>query len=285
MLISGSSQQNITFLGQNSHGSHEAWDYRERVIRQISEKGSLAVLVECPTVDLVLYAFKKGRIDAHAMKKYLSSSTYWWMRSNEFIHFMTSLPSQADIFGFDVPLTLRQHANYIKNIEKINFPESNVIQELLRTDLFHDATLATVSPEVREATMAEKVFTVINAGYRNIIVICHNFHATRRSWLSYRSLCERVIENAGSGLVVNSVAVFSRYMAFIATPDGHSLQEFYIENACHPHQTHWEVKMVSSFFRMKGHDSLSLCLNIPEHYDDVVVYDRGNPITIEVMNE
>lgn len=285
MCISNGVNSRLSFLGQNSHGSHESWVFRKNYINMMPSNSSLAIVFECPTVDLIIFSMKRGDLSETLMRHYLSSSTYWWMRTREFRHFIENLPSHAEIYGIDVPLVVTHHLKYISSLAHCNFPESQLLQHLLKLDVASGNTISTASPEIREGIMTDKLLRILNAGYREVVVICHNFHATRCSWLPINSLCQRLVANVGNVYSITSIGVFSENMTFVATPDGQSLREYTLLNACTRHDKFFQVKMVSSFFRSEVQDALPLRLMSPKHYDKVIVYKTGAPVKLEYKCE
>lgn len=281
MHISVHNKNRITFLGQNSHGSDEAWLMRQNYIKKQSQNGPVAVIVECPTVDLVLFVLKRHLLDDTSMTKFLASSTYWWMRSAEFRTFLMRLPPDADVFGIDIPLNTTLKGDYISALNMINNPAGPLLSKLLKFDENSSKVLVKATPEEREKVMADKLSIILQSSYQEIIVLCHNFHASRYSWLSYPSLCQRIIGEYQHGLAVKSCGVFSQEMKFIATPDGDKLNSYQISNACIPKDGYYRVKMVSSYYRNERQDVLVMNIRIPLHYDEIIVYPSGSPITVE----
>ena len=278
-------ERRIYFLGQNSHGADDAWYFRHEFMHKLPSTASVAVVVECPTIDLILYTLKRNLINDNLLSRYLASSTYWWMRSVEFRRFMMNLPQNADIFGIDVPLSILQHSSYISALSKKKLSIGSVLQDLLQYDITHGENMATVSPENRENMLKDKLSVILEGDYSDIIVICHNFHATRHSWLPYRSLCQALVEKSDSTLNIKSWGVFSEQMFFIATPDGRSLNEFYLRDACIREKGYFRVKMVSSFFRCEERDALPLLIRSPLHFDKIIVFPAGNSITMDSFYE
>ncbi|MCL6326009.1 hypothetical protein [Pectobacterium polaris] len=271
----------VTFLGQNSHGSDESWRMRRTHINELVSDISMAVVIECPTIDLILYALKRYSFDETTMAKFLASSTYWWMRSAEFRKLLMNLPPNADIFGIDVPYSISQHTNCISVLNALKSPVGRLSSDLLIYDMITKDVLSSVTAEQREIVMTDKLSIILEANYQQVVVICHNFHATRYSWLPYRSLCQRIIDQDSHNISVKSCGVFSQDMAFIATPDGKNLETFRINDACVRCGELYQVKMVSSYYRSEQQDALSMSVRVPLHYDEVIVYPSGHPITVE----
>ncbi|MCT4708779.1 hypothetical protein MUA04_00820 [Enterobacteriaceae bacterium H11S18] len=278
-------ERRISFLGQNSHGADDAWYFRHEFLHKIPSTASVAVVMECPTVDLILYSLKRDVINDSLLSRYLASSTYWWMRSVEFHRFMMNLPRNTDIFGIDVPLSTLQHSGYISALSKRKLSVGSVLQSLLQYDIGYGEIMATVSPENRENLLEDKLSVILEGDYSDIVVICHNFHATRHSWLPYRSLCQALVEKSDNTLNIKSCGIFSEQMFFIATPDGRSLSEFYLRDACIREKDYFRVKMVSSFFRCEERDALPLQIRSPLHFDEIIVFPAGNPITMDSFYE
>ncbi|MCH9296352.1 MULTISPECIES: hypothetical protein [Pantoea] len=281
MPISAHDNRRITFLGQNSHGSDEAWLMRQTYINLMSQRGPVAVVVECPTIDLILFALKRHSLSSTAMAKFLASSTYWWMRSFEFRMLLMNLPPDADIFGIDMPLTTTLQRSYLSALNMLHNPVGSVLSELLKFDAINDEVLSSATPEQREKTMADKLCVILRNNYPEVIVICHNFHASRYSWLSYPSLCQRIIGLNQFNLSVKSLSVFSQDMKFIATPDGKTLNSYQISNACMHRGEYYRVKMISSYYRNEKQDALLMNIRTSLHFDEIIVYPSGNPITVE----
>ncbi|MCL9674573.1 hypothetical protein [Citrobacter sp. MNAZ 1397] len=281
MSISPRGNRRITFLGQNSHGSDESWQTRRTYINGLASDIPVAVVVECPTVDLVLYALKRKSFDETAMTKFLSSSTYWWMRSVEFRNLLLCLPSNIDIFGIDIPYSISRNINCMFLPNTIESSVRQVLTNLLQYDKIAEEVLSSVTAEQREIMMTDKLSIILEANYQEVVVICHNFHATKYSWLSYRSLCQRIIEKHAYNISVNSCGIFSKDMIFIATPDGRKLESFRISDACVRCGEQYQVKMVSSYYRSEESDALSMSVWVPLHFDEVIVYPSGHPITME----
>lgn len=281
MSISPRGNRHITFLGENSHGSDESWQLRRKYIKGLSSDIPTAVVIECPTIDLILYALKRQSLDEMEMAKYLRSSTYWWMRSTEFRKLLLKLPTNADIFGIDAPYSFSQHTNCISVLNKSHSPAGQLLSDLLKYDNHSEYILSSVTAEQREKMMADKLSIILEEDYEQVVVICHNFHATRHSWLDFRSLCERIIEQHAHNMSVKSCGIFSQDMGFIATPDGKNLEVFRITDACVRCGDQYRVKMVSSFYRSEYLDALTISVQVPLHYDEVIVYPSGHPITVE----
>ncbi|WMY72474.1 hypothetical protein RHD99_13360 [Buttiauxella selenatireducens] len=221
MYTSDNSNQQLSFIGQNSHGSDESWPFRMNVLKKIPLTEPTAVVFECPTVDLILYSLKRKSFNKNISHQHLSFSTYWWMRSQECISFLEIIPREFDVFGIDVPLSLKEHSNYISKIKKMmSFP---ALVKLLDKDKSLNHTMDLITPELRENLLFEKLSLITNENYKNVLVICHNFHATKNSWLSYSSLCQRFVENSNYSGDITALAIFSDDMNFLATPDGKKL--------------------------------------------------------------
>lgn len=192
-----------------------------------------------------------------------------------------NLPPDADIFGIDMPLTTTLQRSYLSALNMLHNPVGSVLSELLKFDAINDEVLSSATPEQREKTMADKLCVILRNNYPEVIVICHNFHASRYSWLSYPSLCQRIIGLNQFNLSVKSLSVFSQDMKFIATPDGKTLNSYQISNACMHRGEYYRVKMISSYYRNEKQDALLMNIRTSLHFDEIIVYPSGNPITVE----
>ncbi|MEI7376274.1 hypothetical protein QUF31_03820 [Dickeya chrysanthemi] len=281
MLYTIQHKQHIYFIGQNSHGSDESWLFRNDFINKELTNTLGLILVECPTIDLIVFALRKFRKTKQGEMSYLKSSSYWWMRSMEFATFLHTLPEKACIAGIDLPLSTTQHKDYISSIRAVSLPEKNLLLELLNFDFRNMLCMASATPEQREVSMAEKIEIAVRLGFESIIIICHNFHATRTSWLHYPSLCQIVARRLSKIVKITTYGLFSVKMAFIATPDGRSLTVNTVNHACErlDNQT-YKVKMISSHYKTEAHDAMELILHTPQHFDEFVIFPEGKSLTM-----
>ncbi|QDX29358.1 hypothetical protein [Dickeya poaceiphila] len=277
-------KQNIYFIGQNSHGSDESWPFRNNFINTELTNKPVLVLVECPTVDLIVYALRKFRKTKPGEMSFLKYSTYWWMRSMEFAVFLHALPESAFIAGFDLPLSLTKHKDHIKYIQSLALPEKKLLIKLLNFDLSNALCITDATPEQRETSMAKKIEIALALGFESIVVICHNFHATRASWLDYPSLCQIIESRFNESVGITSYGLFSANMNFLATPDGHSLTLNTIERACEGIDSKtYKVKMISSHYRTEKCDSMELILSAPYHFNEFVIFPYGESLNMELF--
>lgn len=274
----------IYFIGQNSHGSDESWAFRTAFIQNLLPGPRSIVLVECPTIDLIMFSLRRFRRENSNDMSWLRFSTYWWMRSDEFARFLSLLPDTCDIVGIDLPLSTAMHEYYIKKIQHITFPEQRLLVDSMMYDQQHKQSLVKATPDQRETIMADKVELALKHEYDSIIVICHNFHATRLSWLYYSSLCQMLIEKYKNNIEIVSIGVFAKKMSFLATPDGHSLVSYDIDKVCNKGRHHeYYVKMISSLYRSEALDALNLVLTKYIHFDEIVIFPDGKSITMEIF--
>ncbi|WP_038910709.1 hypothetical protein [Dickeya dadantii] len=284
MLYTKQAKKHIYFIGQNSHGSDESWAFRNAFIHKLRRELRSIVLVECPTIDLIVFALRRFRKINTGDMSYLTSSAYWWMRSEEFATFLRALPATCVIAGIDLPLSTTLHENYIKSIRLVPLAEQRLLISLLEFDRQSTLSMTGATPEQRETAMAEKIGLAIQLGYELIFVICHNFHATHTSWLHYPSLCQTLGNKFHGSIDITSYGVFSENMTFLATPDGHSLSTHSVRHACKKmgNQT-YRVKMISSLYRTETRDAMELILNTPRHFDEFVIFPNGKCLTMELF--
>lgn len=241
-------KRRVIFSGQNSHGSNESWYYRMNLLSQIPKNNRVAVVIECPTIDLILHLLRMKKNIHHEMDySFLLSSTYWWMRS-------------------------------------ITFPEKKILLSLMEYDINHNNIMSVISAKDREVAMNNKLSLIMEGCYDLIFVVCHNFHASKKSWLNYPSLCQLLRTDSIGNYSIYSSAVFSKNMSFIATPDGSSLSLNRIDNVCSKViDDNWLTKMVSSLYRSEEKDVLSLTINTPKHFDEIIIYPKGHAIKVGIV--
>ncbi|BES86365.1 hypothetical protein PEC302107_30560 [Pectobacterium araliae] len=205
------------------------------------------------------------------------------MRSIEFAIFLHAVPKTTYIAGFDLPLSITQHKDYIKRIQSVTFPERELLLGLLEYDLDNGLCIANATPEQREVTMAKKIEIAVKLSFESIIVICHNFHATYNSWLNYPSLCQIIEDRFCKNVGITSYGLFSENIEFIATPDGHSLAVNTVKNTCEKIDSQtYKVKMISSHYRTENSDVMEPILNAPQHFDEFVIFPHGKKLNMEL---
>ncbi|HFE7523765.1 TPA: hypothetical protein ACGAD2_004421 [Salmonella enterica subsp. enterica serovar Newport] len=278
-------KRRVIFSGQNSHGSNESWYYRMNLLSQIPKNNKVAVVIECPTIDLILHLLRMKKNIHHEMDySFLLSSTYWWMRSIEFASFLRAIPRSFSVYGIDVPVNLNNYSKYIDSLTSITFPEKKILLSLMEYDINHNNIMSVISAKDREVAMNNKLSLIMEGCYDLIFVVCHNFHASKKSWLNYPSLCQLLRTDSIGNYSIYSSAVFSKNMSFIATPDGSSLSLNRIDNVCSKvTDDNWLTKMVSSLYRSEEKDVLSLTINTPKHFDEIIIYPKGHAIKVGIV--
>ncbi|EKO1023647.1 hypothetical protein PX617_003775 [Salmonella enterica subsp. enterica] len=276
--------QRIIFFGQNSHGSNESWLYRIAFLKKIPKNTRAAIIIECPTIDLIIYLLKKMNYNKSQDFSFLLYSTYWWMRTVDFSFFLQSIPDSFSVFGIDVALSISHHQDHIQRLNSLTFPEKEILISLLKYDVKNDYIMSNISAEERENLMKEKISLVMKGDYELIFVVCHNFHAAKESWLHYPSLCQLLSHERNARFSLYSSAIFSNKMEFIATPDGSSLAVNRVNNVCNKiNDNTWLVKMISSLYCSEEKDALNLIISTPRHFDNIIVCPIGRSIKMGAL--
>lgn len=276
---------NIYFLGQNSHGTSEVWVHRLNFIvkneNRNKNKGKFSVVIECPTLDVLQHL---GNLTKY--RKDISmgnvNTVYWWMKSDEVCRFIQRLffMNEVDIYGIDVSFIKKEEG--IKIIELMKSKEKylqSTTSKLLNIDL---VTTDTDTPEQRETTMEKKLSTILKCKYKNIYVLCHIFHASKKSWLPHNSLCEMITEKHANSHNVLSYAFFSRNMTFISTNSINVLKKNKLKNAIMKYnKKSYFAKIVSAFFECEKKDIIRMKIKKPHHFDKIIIANHENPIKIK----
>ncbi|MGG5965112.1 hypothetical protein ACQSED_26540 [Salmonella enterica] len=274
-------ESKVIFSGQNSHGSSESWLYRCNYLSQIPKDQRVAIVIECPTLDLIIYLLRRMNDKVNINYSFLSSSTYWWMRTIEFSNFLRSIPNSFAIYGIDVALDILQYNKHINHLKLFDFPEKEVLLSLMEYDLHSGKKMSRISTMTRELLMKDKLSLVMKNKYDLIFVICHNFHASKKSWLHYPSLCQLFNDEFSNSCDSNSVAILSNKMYFIATNNNHTLSINKVDNICKKiDNNNFLVKMISSIYRSEEEDVLNIVINIPKHFDEIIIFPEGDTITL-----
>ena len=285
MSISTSNAKNIFFLGQNSHGTAEPWEYRRQRISSRCPEERIAVVMECPTADMILYELRKQTSGEEYLKKALMTSCYWWVRSKQFFGFLSHLPSHAHIFGIDAPFEIANHRIFISKLGLSDISEYNMMSRLLEVDMINNVTISELSPVQRERILYQKLKVILTGEYDYIYIICHNFHATKLSWFDFLSLCQRLLLEKTTDLTVFSVGSFARTMEFISTDGDRLLNRHTLSGSLKDlSESSFEVKMVSSLYRSETSDALPLVVSIPEHFDEIVIRDNESAVCMEELH-
>ncbi|MDV5358147.1 hypothetical protein QM201_25275 [Enterobacter asburiae] len=282
MLTTSGNHKQVFFLGQNSHGTAEPWEYRTKLISSVNTGKKIAVVIECPTVDMLLYEIKKETYSGPELRKSLMMSPYWWVRSAQFFRFLSLLPTQAHLFGVDIPFEILNHNHFMSKLRLSRRDKYEMAGQLLEVDVTNKASVAELSYTQREDILHQKLRVILRCEYAYVFVICHNFHASKHSWLPFHSLCQRILSEKDTGLAVTSVGSFSRQMEFISTDGDRGLNRHKLNGSLRAlSDSVYEVKMVSSLYRNELSDALPLTVSIPMHFDEIVVWESESAVSME----
>ncbi len=272
----------VFFIGQNSHGTSLPWQYRSAIIdRYSSLYDSIAVAIECPTTDLLFYQLGKLTSSSELeVKEFLDSSSYWWLQSNEFLRFISTLKTNIDCYGIDVPFYSHEFTKKVHSkLTKINSPLISCLKKLIERDLHVD----TFSYSHRELIMKDKLQVIMNSSYDLIFVLCHNFHASKKSWLYYESLCQSIIN--GHNCNIFSCSTYSRSMHFLSSHGDKKVYEYYLDNCIRQTSNDtYIVKNISSYYTGNSNEIYVNTINTPDLFDEIVILPNDHRLTMEWMD-
>lgn len=268
---------NVYFMGMNSHGSDYPWSFfLEQIKKRGTTEGRAAVCFECSTYDMLISDIIRNDLGGRNYNHFFS----WWMKSSEVSHFINVLDAinTIDIFGIDISSQRVEN----KTVQLAVNAKKKCTRELLSLDSDLDYEKAMDDFAKRECLMYQKLKRVLSYGYDDVFVICHNFHASKKSWLTYKTICQMLSDNNNERHRIKSIATASKRMSFIAKIDDKNLGVKTIEDCIHNTVDRvYNVKMISAFFRNEREDALRLSVSIPEHYDHIEVFNCGEPANIK----
>lgn len=267
--------KDVYFLGVNSHGADYPWKFfLDFILSKSGLNRSVAIAFECASYDILLS-------DIFRLEDKTRSSNHfhcWWMKSMEVNKFITDLELeiQADIYGVDIS-EKKINMDAIESTDRYKRCQF----DLLLTDKGCDYDKLMDDYVMREAVMLEKLKKIIDRCYDCIFIICHNFHAAKKTWLHFKPVCQRLCEMHGTELKISSIGTFAKDMNFIAKGSDYQLHDNHlpecistIDGKC------FSVKMVSSYFDTEIDDVLKLDLLGGWHFDQIEIFEKSNALKV-----